>query len=338
MSREIIEYLLPSHPIMVSNTISEKIVDMCLKMNNEADVDVITILKNQISISSGKVIPELSLDTSETVSEIAEILGYTSDTKFFNSKTIRHLNFIDDVIRDSSQNLVCSYGYSCNESKEYTPHTYYISKYLSNYLNTTFNINRGSLLVRTENNIYVITVRLDEEQYDESILCFLTDYLSSLGYKSKIVLLKNKDITPDSQQGLNGSECTTNVIGFSNMLQTLGGKSPNNLIKLGNLYSRNISKHVVKSGFSSKCLVTVSWDVDTNKIMNIDIDCFGTEIVNIKWLKSLILDLFPTTFKEVKDFLGLDTVDWSTISINGYYGDINYPWEKLKQIKQFIPY
>jgi len=338
MSREIIEYLLPSHPIRVSNTISEKIVDVCLKQHKESNIDVNTILKNQISISSGMVVPKLNVDTSECVSNISEFLGYTSDTKFFSYKNIRHLNFIDDIVKDENQSLVCSYGYSCNESEEYTPHTYYISRRLSNYLNTTFNINRGSIIVRVENEVYIITIKLDEEQYDESIYYFLLDFLSSLGYKSKIVLTKSKDITPDSHQGTNGVECTTNVVGFSNMLQNLGGKSPNNLIKLGNLYARNISKHIVKSGFSSKCMITISWDLESGNLMNVDINCFNTEIVNIKWLKSLILDIFPINIKEVSDYLELGTVEWSNVSINGYYGDVNYPWEKLKQIKQFIPY
>ena len=84
------------------------------------------------------------------------------------------------------------------------------------------------------------------------------------------------------------------------MLISLAGKSHNDLLKLGTLYCRNISKHIVRSNFASKCLVSVCWDIDQQKVMSLDINCFDTNLVKNRLVKESSIRCFPSKNKTNK--------------------------------------
>ena len=342
MGKNVIEYLLPGHPNRVCNLISENIVDYYQTKDSSSKIDIICTLKNNLSIINGTIDCKERTDTAEIVKNNLTLLGYTSDTKFFNSNSIRHINFSDDLIKSEKSPSYCTYGFACNESPDLLPNSYYISQNLSNTLFNHLGIKSGIIQTREKSNAQELITLLQIENYKnkELIKVIYDDLLDECEVKGNLFIDFYEDLSPDSILGNNAPECNSNFNNISPMLISLAGKSHNNLLKLGTLYCRNISKHIVRSNFASKCLVSVCWDIDQQKVMSLDINCFGTNLVKIDWLKSLVLDVFPVKIKLIKKEFNLDEVKWAEVSLNGYYGNPTveiYPWETLNKLKYFVP-
>ena len=119
MYKKITEYLLPGHPDRVSSTISETILDGHIKKSKDVKLDVRTTIKNQISIISGEVFSENKIDTDECVLEVADTLGYTGDTSYFGTTSIRHVSFLNDVADEVVRPSCVTYGYANSETAEF---------------------------------------------------------------------------------------------------------------------------------------------------------------------------------------------------------------------------
>lgn len=99
-------------------------------------------------------------------------------------------------------------------------------------------------------------------------------------------------------------------------------------------YLKYIFYHIDEKGISKKCNFKLYFEGDLNDL-NWETMLFEIEsnncLVNIDWLKSLVLDLFSFEIKEVIKSLGLKTYDFENeITLK------NVCWEKRDKIGEFI--
>lgn len=99
-------------------------------------------------------------------------------------------------------------------------------------------------------------------------------------------------------------------------------------------YLRYIFFHINEKGLSKKCNFKLYFDGDINNL-NWETMLFELKsedcIVNVNWLKSLILDLFPFDIKEVKKTLDLENYNFENEITKS-----NVCWKKRDKIGEFI--
>lgn len=109
----------------------------------------------------------------------------------------------------------------------------------------------------------------------------------------------------------------------------------NNTEKLYHVLLRNITHHLFSTGISSELEIKLFSDKTIYEMdnLNVVLDIKGKHIVKKEWLESLILDIFPFEYNNLKSiFNGVNNISYNEILTN--YEICS--WKKLDRLKDMV--
>lgn len=106
-----------------------------------------------------------------------------------------------------------------------------------------------------------------------------------------------------------------------------------NANKLYHTLLKYISNHIISRGISSELTLTLNWFNDYKEITNetVNLKISGKHIVKEEWLLSLILDVFPFEYDELKN--KFNSYSYHKEIINE---GTDLPWNKLDLIRELV--
>lgn len=113
------------------------------------------------------------------------------------------------------------------------------------------------------------------------------------------------------------------------------GKDPTKVDRSAAYAARYVAKNVVAAGFAKECEVALSYAIGVAAPTSIDIDCRGTEKIDLEEIRrkvSGVFDLRPAAI--IKNF-DLKRPIYSQCTNYGHFGrdDLDLPWEKLDKVE-----
>lgn len=113
------------------------------------------------------------------------------------------------------------------------------------------------------------------------------------------------------------------------------GKDPTKVDRSAAYAARYVAKNIVAAGLAKECEVALSYAIGVAEPTSIDIDCKGTETIDIEEIRrkaNAVFDLRPAAI--IKNF-DLRRPIYSQCTNYGHFGrnDLNLPWEKLDKIE-----
>ncbi len=357
---ETIEQVGIGHPDKVADRISDTILDECLKQDKNSRVAIETLIKDNKVIVAGEITTTATLDIPLIVLKVFRDVGYD------------YLPNVEEYISKQSQDISCGVdlggagdqgimvGYAIDETDNYMPFTHEIAtrilmraeklrkngkfRYAKSDMKSQVKINNETDRITT----IVLSIQHEEDynklEFEEYIKNNIVQpIIKDYGFNTDYKLL----INPSGKFVIGGSMADTGVTGRKIIADSYGtvcnhggaysGKDPTKVDRSGAYITRKIAKHIVASEMAETVEIKIAYAIGVIKPISFDIECYGTEKVDIDIIKELVMNEFDLTPAGIIKELKLKETMYSRLSTYGHFGinARNMEWEKLNKIESF---
>ncbi|MBT4577170.1 methionine adenosyltransferase [Candidatus Woesearchaeota archaeon] len=111
------------------------------------------------------------------------------------------------------------------------------------------------------------------------------------------------------------------------------GKDPSKVDRSAAYAARFIAKNLVSNGFCGKCEVGLSYAIGVAEPISIFVDTFGTSEKSEEELVEVVKKNFPLKPAEILKYFDMKKPIYRPTAAYGHFGDFDYPWERLIEIK-----
>ena len=361
------ESVTEGHPDKLCDSISDRILDECLRQDKESRVAVETFASgNKITIA-GQITSNTKLDVEKIARDTVKEIGFDNAETDMDYRTFE----LDINITKQSQDIAMGvdtggagdqgimFGFACNETEEYMPYSIYMAHKLSKRLtearkNGILNYLRpdGKTQVTVEyednkpkriENVLVSTQHLDTvdiEKLREDVKREIIDAVipqEMMDENTKIF------INPTGRFVIGGPLGDTGLTGRKIIVDTYGGyarhgggafsgKDATKVDRSAAYMIRFIAKNIVANGYADKCEIQVSYAIGVEKPLSIYVNTYGTGKMEDEEIAKLIEDKFDLTPNGIIKYLKLKEPIYSQTTNYGHFGKENLPWEKIIKI------
>lgn len=376
------EYVSKGHPDKLADLISDAILDECLKIDPDSHVACETLISKNLVVVSGETSTSIKeKDCCNIVKDCLDFCGYNREQSGFDfdkAKVIINLNRqstdIDYAVKNSyemrnkigkiseadtlgagDQGIVI--GYACNETPEFMPLPYIISRDLIKQFEQLHDertldylrpVAKSLVAMVYENNKpkcinkLVISVQHTKETSQAKIKNDLQEYIIA---RSKYKDFFNSDteilINPSGCFSIGGPEADTGLTGRKIIVDTYGGcarhgggafsgKDASKSDRTGAYLCRWIAKNIVGHNYADQCELELLYAIGVSKPIGININCFGTQKVGMDEIYMFIEDNVDLRIYSAIKTLNLKQPIYKEVNIRGHFGHKNhFNWEKL---------
>lgn len=152
-------------------------------------------------------------------------------------------------------------------------------------------------------------------------------------------------INPTGRFVIGGPKSDTGLTGRKIIVDTYGGyakhgggafsgKDPTKVDRSAAYAARYVAKNIVGAGLADKCEVAISYAIGVARPTSIDIDCFGTEKVDIETIKEKVFKNFDLRPAAIIENFDLRRPIYAQVTNYGHFGrpELDLPWEKLDKV------
>ncbi len=147
---------------------------------------------------------------------------------------------------------------------------------------------------------------------------------------------------PDGDCGLTGRKIIVDTYGGAapHGGGAFSGKDPTKVDRSAAYAARYISKNVVASKISEKCLIQLAYAIGVSKPLSIYVDLFDNDVEKNKFVTEKIKNNFDLSPRGIREMLGLNKPIYEKTSAYGHFGRIPekdgaFSWEKIDKINVF---
>ena len=361
------ESVTEGHPDKLCDSISDRILDECLRQDKESRVAVETFASgNKITIA-GQITSNAKLDVEKIARDTVKEIGFDNAETDMDYRTFE----LDINITKQSQDIAMGvdtggagdqgimFGFACNETEEYMPYSIYMAHKLSkrltevrkkgilNYLRpdgktqVTVEYEEGKpkrieyVLVSTQHLDTVDIEKLREDVKREIIDAVIPQEM--MDENTKIF------INPTGRFVIGGPLGDTGLTGRKIIVDTYGGyarhgggafsgKDATKVDRSAAYMIRFIAKNIVANGYADKCEIQVSYAIGVEKPLSIYVNTYGTGKMEDEEIAKLIEDKFDLTPNGIINYLKLKEPIYSQTTNYGHFGKESLPWEKIIKI------
>ena len=139
---------------------------------------------------------------------------------------------------------------------------------------------------------------------------------------------------PFADSGTTGRKIVVDAYGGS---AKVGGgcfssKDPSKVDRSAAYYARYVAKNIVYNKLCDKCEIGVSYAIGKEKPIHINIEAFNTNKVQLKDIYKFVDKNFNFSVDNSIKELNLKRPIYYQTAAYGHFGNINFPWEKIKEI------
>ncbi len=358
------ESVTEGHPDKLCDTISDAILDECLKQDKNARVAVETFAsKNKITLA-GQITLRGEINYEKIVRETIENIGYHNSDIDIDYKTCE----VDINITKQSQDIAMGvdvggagdqgimFGYASDETKNYMPYAIMMAHQLAKKLTEVRKENtipylrpdgKTQVTVEYEDGIpkrietILISTQHEENIEQEQIRKDIIEkVIQKIIPENMIDQKTNIYINPTGRFVIGGPLGDTGLTGRKIIVDTYGGyachgggafsgKDPSKVDRSGAYMMRHIAKNIVANGYAKKCQIQVSYAIGMKEPLSICIDTFGTGNKTEEELVAKIKEKFDLSPDGIIQYLDLQKPIYLQTTNYGHFGKENLPWEKI---------
>ena len=358
------ESVTEGHPDKICDSISDAILDECLKQDKDSRVAIETFASSSTITIAGQITSTARIKIGEIVRERLKEIGYDNELTDIDYRTCK----INADITKQSPDIALGvdvggagdqgimFGYACDETPNYMPYAIDMAHKLSKRLTQVRKENiipylrpdgKTQVTVEYENDrpkrietILISTQHLEKaslEQIREDIKKHVINIVipnNMIDENTKIY------INPTGRFVIGGPLGDTGLTGRKIIVDTYGGyarhgggafsgKDASKVDRSAAYMLRHIAKNIVANGYAKKCEIQVSYAIGMKEPLSIYVNTFGTSQKSEEELVELIKSKFDLTPDGIIEYLHLKEPIFSKTTNYGHFGKNGLPWEEI---------
>ena len=361
------ESVTEGHPDKLCDSISDAILDECLKQDSNARVAIETFASNNNITIAGQLTTTANVDIEKVVRERIKEIGYDNSKVDMDYRTC---NITTDIQKQSPDIAMgvdtggagdqgIMFGFASSETENYMPYAIDMAHKLSKRL--TFVRKEGivpffrpdgktQVTVEYENEvpkrietILVSTQHLDTVTTEDVRKAVIENVIKPVVPSNMIDENTKIYVNPTSRFVTGGPLGDTGLTGRKIIVDTYGGyarhgggcfsgKDASKVDRSAAYMLRHIAKNIVANGYAKKCEIQVSYAIGMKEPLSIYVNTFGTSSKTEEELVALIKNQFDLTPQGMIEYLDLKKPIYSQTTNYGHFGKDNLPWEKIIKI------
>lgn len=361
------ESVTEGHPDKLCDTISDKILDECLKKDKNSRVAIETFASNNTITVAGQITSSAELSVENLVRDTIKDIGYFGKEIDIDYKTCNvHIDITKqspdiamgvDVGGAGDQGIM--FGYACKDTENYMPYAIDMAHKLARKLTEVRQTNEVPFLGPDGKTQVTVEYEDGKPKRIETILVS-TQHLKTATLKEvreavieKVIntvvpkeMMDNKTkiyVNPTGRFVIGGPLGDTGLTGRKIIVDTYGGysrhgggafsgKDATKVDRSAAYMLRHIAKSIVANGLAEKCEIQVSYAIGMEKPLSVYVNTFGTGTKTDEEIIKIIKDKFDLTPKGIIEYLKLQKPIFSNTTNYGHFGKDNLPWEKIVKI------
>ena len=358
------ESVTEGHPDKLCDTISDKILDECLKQDKYSRVAVETFAsKNKITIA-GQITTSANIDIEKIARSTIKEIGFdnektdidyrTCDVDINITKQSNDIALGVDIGGAGDQGIM--FGFATNETENYMPYAIYVAHKLSKRLTEVRKENiipylrpdgKTQVTVEYENefpkrieNVLISTQHLEGVDI-ETLRKDITKMVINEVIPKEMMDNNTKIyINPTGRFVIGGPLGDTGLTGRKIIVDTYGGYARHGggafsgtdatkVDRSAAYMARHIAKNIVANGYANKCEIQLSYAIGIEEPLSIYVNTFGTNKISEEEIIDKIKNKFDLTPNGIIKYLNLQEPIFSKTTNYGHFGKEYLPWEKI---------
>ena len=358
------ESVTEGHPDKICDSISDAILDECLKQDKDSRVAIETFASSSTITIAGQITSTARIKIGEIVRERLKEIGYDNELTDIDYRTCK----INADITKQSPDIALGvdvggagdqgimFRYACDETPNYMPYAIDMAHKLSKRLTQVRKENIIPYLRPDGKTQVTVEYENDRPKRIETIL-ISTQHLETASLEQiredikkhviKIVIPNNMIdentkiyINPTGRFVIGGPLGDTGLTGRKIIVDTYGGyarhgggafsgKDASKVDRSAAYMLRHIAKNIVANGYAKKCEIQVSYAIGMKEPLSIYVNTFGTSQKSEEELVELIKSKFDLTPDGIIEYLHLKEPIFSKTTNYGHFGKNGLPWEEI---------
>ena len=361
------ESVTEGHPDKLCDSISDSILDECLKQDKNSRVAIETFASKNLITIAGQITTNANINVEEIARNRIKEIGYDNEETDIDYRTCRiEINITKqssdiamgvDIGGAGDQGMM--YGYASDETPEYMPFAISMAHKLARIL-TQVRRNKEIAYLRPDGKTQVTVEYEDDKPKRVEAVLISNQHLDGIDLekmKEDIIEKVIKKVIPSNYMDENtkiyvnptgrfvigGPLGDTGLTGRKIIVDTYGGysrhgggafsgKDASKVDRSAAYMLRFIAKNIVANGYAKKCEIQIAYAIGMEKPMSIYIDTFGTNTIPEEEMIKLIEEKFDLTPNGIIQYLDLKKPIYTQTTNYGHFGKENLPWEKVIKI------
>jgi len=358
------ESVRKGHPDKLCDRISDSILDAFLREDPNAQCGIEVMAANDRIIIAGEVsserIPNIVhiVDSTWEAKHVVTEVGYDKYKFTFENLIHSQSEDIRNAVIPNNNDVMAGdqgliFGYATNETPEMLPLPLVLAHRLCRAADYFMGNNpdsgilpdgKAQVTVEYENGKFSIMKIILSIQHEDRLshndICILAmnyilpEAFIDYDYSEAIIL-----INPSGRFVIGGPVGDVGLTGRKIIVDSYGGvvphgggawsgKSPQKVDRSAAYMARYVAKNIVAAGLADRCLVSLSYAIGVAEPVAVDIDTYGTGVVEDHYILSAITELCDFTPMGIIGKLGLNAPIYTPTSSYGHFSDSRYPWEQ----------
>ena len=358
------ESVTEGHPDKICDSISDAILDECLKQDKDSRVAIETFASSSTITIAGQITSTARIKIGEIVRERLKEIGYDNELTDIDYRTCK----INADITKQSPDIALGvdvggagdqgimFGYACDETPNYMPYAIDMAHKLSKRLTQVRKENiipylrpdgKTQVTVEYENDrpkrieTILISIQHLETASLEQIREDIKKHVINIVIPNNMIDENTKIyINPTGRFVIGGPFGDTGLTGRKIIVDTYGGyarhgggafsgKDASKVDRSAAYMLRHIAKNIVANGYAKKCEIQVSYAIGMKEPLSIYVNTFGTSQKSEEELVELIKSKFDLTPDGIIEYLHLKEPIFSKTTNYGHFGKNGLPWEEI---------
>ena len=360
------ECVTNGHPDKVADSISDAILDACLRQDPGSRVACETMVTTDFCLICGEITTKAVVDYAAVAREAIRAIGYTRPEDGFCADTVEILCKIhtqsadialgtnDDVGGAGDQGMM--FGGACTQTPELMPLPAALSRALANRLTACMEQNprlrpdgktQVSVEFDREGNVagvdtVVVSVMHSADYEMEDLRVYIKEQviapvLAQYGFSIETVPHIHINPTghfviggPNGDTGLTGRKIIVDTYGgyFSHGGGAFSGKDPTKVDRSGAYMARYLAKNLVAAGLATQVQVQLAYAIGVAEPVSVRVDSFGTGVISDEAMTALLRQTCDLTPAGIIRKLELRRPIYAATAAQGHFGVAGRPWER----------
>ena len=358
------ESVTEGHPDKLCDSISDAVLDECLKQDPNSRVAIETFATNDTITIAGQLTTTAQINVEELARNRVKEIGFDNketDLDYRNCKILIDITKQSpdialgvDVGGAGDQGIM--FGYACDETENYMPYAIDMAHKLSRRLTQVRQEGivlflrpdgKTQVTVEYENDkpkrietILISTQHLDTVTTEEVRKAVIENVIKQVIPENMMDEKTNIYVNPTGRFVIGGPLGDTGLTGRKIIVDTYGGyarhgggafsgKDASKVDRSAAYMLRHIAKNVVANGYAKKCEIQVAYAIGMKEPLSICVNTFGTSSKSEEELVQIIKNKFDLTPAGIINYLELKQPIYSQTTNYGHFGKDNLSWEKI---------
>ncbi len=355
------ESVTEGHPDKICDIVADAILDEALRQDPYSNMAVECTIKDDFVLVYGEANTKATIDYEAIALAQIKKIGYTEDYKVtvvVNEQSPEIHNAVNrDEVCAGDQGIM--FGYACDESEEYMPLPIFYAHKLARQLNRVYRENRD--ILGPDGKTQVSVEYEDDEIKRIDTIVVSTQHAANVTQEQVKELVMNEVIKPSIDASLldentkyfinpsgsfvvGGSFGDSGTTGRKIVCDTYGGrgrigggcfssKDPTKVDRSAAYYCRYVAKAIVANKLARRAEVEVSYAIGKRQPISLCIDTFGTGMYEDEKILEIVKQNFDFAVDNILEELDLRKPIYHKTSCYGHFGDPQFTWEKVKELK-----